>query len=86
MMKKMVTTMMMAMAISLLGILGIIAMYFSSTFIPVYVNGQYIIANQIIRYVIYFILFFTVIISFLISVKLLDKIQKRRRRNARRRR
>ncbi len=36
-----------------LSMVAVIAMYFSTRFIPVYVNGEYILANQLVRYAIY---------------------------------
>jgi len=37
-------------------LLGIIEMYFSSTFLPVYVSEAYVIGNQMLRYELYAVL------------------------------
>lgn len=39
-----------------LAMVGMVAMYLSGKFIPVYVNGKYILANQLMRYALYFVL------------------------------
>lgn len=36
--------------------LGIALMWTSSTFIPIYVWGEYVLANQIVRYLVYIVL------------------------------
>ena len=51
----------MILATMALSMVAVIAMYFSTRFIPVYVNGEYILANQLVRYAIYavwFVIFF----------------------------
>ena len=56
-------------------------MYFSSKFIPVYVNGEYILANQIVRYVLYGVFFVMALyaLAYLVSEPK-KKIRRRRRR------
>lgn len=39
--------------VAILSVFGIVSMYFSGTFLPVYVGNVYVISNQIIRYVLY---------------------------------
>jgi len=41
---------------AVVSVIAIISMYFSSTFLPVYVKGTYVIGNQILRYEVYAIL------------------------------
>lgn len=50
-------------AIALLAILGMIAMFLSSTFLPVYVGASYVIVNRILRYALYAILLVVIILS-----------------------
>lgn len=50
-MKKLIAAIMMFLAM-----VGMVAMYLSNRFIPVYVNGKYILANQLMRYALYFVL------------------------------
>lgn len=54
-------------------------MWFSSKFIPVYVNGEYILANQIVRYAMYIILFVVSLYS-IACLAVSGKRCKRRRR------
>ena len=44
-------------------IIGIVSMYFSNTFLPVYIKDTYVIGNQIVRYELYLILFVAIILS-----------------------
>lgn len=39
-----------------LATIGIIYMYFSSTFLPVYIGSTYVIGNQVLRYMLYAVL------------------------------
>ena len=67
----------------IVSIMLIECMWFSSKFIPVYVNGEYILANQIIRYALYMVLFGMVLytLAYLVSEsKSKKKIRRRRRR------
>ena len=59
--------------------IGMVAMYFSSTFIPVYVNGEYILVNQIIRYVLYALLAGISIYGFADLISPPSKKRRRRR-------
>lgn len=43
--------------IALLTIYLAAGMWLSGTFLPVYIAGQYVIGNQIVRYMLYFLLF-----------------------------
>ena len=54
--------------LSLFSIRGIFFLYFSNTFLPVYVGKTYVIGNQILRYVLYITLAAVVVLS----VKLAD--------------
>lgn len=56
---------------------GIIAMWFSSKFIPVYVNGEYILANQLVRYGLYILI---ALIGGYAFIKATTPIKKRRPR------
>lgn len=71
----------MAALTSLVGMLGMVMMYFSSEFLPVYnIDGEYVLSNQLIRYALYAIL--ACIIAYNIAILLCcDK----KKRNARRR-
>ena len=64
--------------------LGIALMWTSSTFIPVWVNGSYILENQIVRYIVYVVLAIICFIAFAgtiyYSYKLTTAKPKRRRR------
>lgn len=64
----------------------IVAMYTSSTFLPVYIAGKYVLGNQIIRYTLYAILIavdFAGINLFLYAMGFLVKRFRRRiRRNS----
>ena len=58
----------------------IVLMWFSSKFIPVYVNGEYILANQIVRYVLYGVFFVMALYGFAYLVSEEPKKKNRRRR------
>lgn len=73
-MNKITATIMMVAAM-----LVMTAMYFSEKFIPVWVNGEYVLANQIIRYIIYFVLFIVVMYDFAYLISSPNH-QKRRRK------
>ena len=51
-----------------LAMVGMVAMYLSGKFIPVYVNGQYILANQIMRYALYVVLVVTIVYCFAYAI------------------
>ena len=69
----------MAALTSLVGIFGMVMMYFSSEFLPVYnIDGEYVLSNQLIRYALYAIL--ACIIVYNIAILLCcDKKNARRR-------
>lgn len=71
--------------IAALSFSGIFFMWRSATFIPVKVNGQYILANQLVRYIVYIVLTIVCIASFFgtmyYSDKLTAKPKRRRRKN-----
>ena len=62
-MKKILATVTMFLAM-----VGMVAMYLSGKFIPVYVNGQYILANQIMRYALYVALVVTIVYCFAYAI------------------
>lgn len=72
-------------AIVIAALVGIPAMYFSKTFIPVYISGKYVLGNQIVRYIIYLILFALVVLGIKLAAYGLDflikKISKMKRRH-----
>lgn len=49
--------------VATLSVFGIASMYFSETFVPVYVGNVYVISNQIVRYGIYAMLAVITILS-----------------------
>ena len=57
-----------------------LAMYLSSRFIPVYVNGEYVLANRIMRYVLYVIILGIILYSFAYTISPSKKHSKRRPR------
>ena len=62
-MKKIMATVTMFLAM-----VGMVYMYFSSTFVPVYVNGQYIFVNQLMRYALYVVLVVTIVYCFAYAI------------------
>ena len=54
--------------ICLASLIGMGTMYFSSTFLPVWVGNTYVLGNQIVRYELYLIL----LVFIILSVKLTD--------------
>ena len=62
-MKKIMATVTMFLAM-----VGMVYMYFSGTFVPVYVNGQYILANQLMRYALYVALVVTIVYCFAYAI------------------
>lgn len=63
--------------------LGIALMWTSSTFIPVYVWGQYVLANQIVRYLVYIVFAIICFVALKGTIYYFDKMTakpKRRRR------
>ena len=73
--------------IAALSFSGIFFMWRSATFIPVYVNGQYILANKLVRYIVYGVLAIVCIAGFFGTMYYLDiltaKPKRRRRINKR---
>lgn len=49
--------------LSLAAVTGIVKLYFSGTFLPVYVGNTYVVGNQIVRYEIYALLAIVVFLS-----------------------
>lgn len=74
-MNKITATIMM-----MVSIMMICLMWFSSKFVPVYVNGEYILANQIVRYVLYLVFFGMALYGFAYLVAEPKKKNRRRRR------
>lgn len=74
-MKKLFAT-----VLSGLSMAGVLAMYFSSTFVPVYVNGEYVLANQILRYVLYTILIIVIVYTMAYAIAEEDKPQNKKSR------
>ena len=75
-MNKITATIMM-----MVSIMMICLMWLSDKFIPVYVNGEYILANQIVRYVLYLVFFGIALYGFAYLVaEPKKKIRRRRRR------
>lgn len=62
-MKKIMATVTMFLAM-----VGMVYMYFSSTFVPVYVNGQYILVNKLMRYALYVVLVVTIVYCFAYAI------------------
>ena len=74
-MNKITATIMMMVSTMLM-----VCMWFSSKFVPVYVNGEYILANQIVRYVLYLVFFGMALYGFAYLVAEPKKKNRRRRR------
>ena len=74
-MKKIMATVTMFLAM-----VGMVYMYFSSTFVPVYVNGQYILVNQLMRYALYVVLVVTIVYCFAYAISGPSKKHKKRPR------
>lgn len=55
-------------------------MWLSSKFIPVYVNGEYVLANQIVRYILYLVFFGMALYGFAYLASDKEKKNRRRRR------
>lgn len=63
--------------------LGIALMWTSSTFIPIYVWGEYVLANQIVRYLVYIVLAIICFVALKGTIYYWDRLTakpKRRRR------
>lgn len=70
-------------AITELSLIGIILMWHSSTFIPVYVAGKYIMANQVVRYIVYIVLAIIGFVSFFATMYYWDKLTEKPKRHNR---
>ncbi len=64
-------------------IMGIEAMYISEKFIPIYVNGEFILANRIIRLALYGVLL--MLIVYCLSIIIAKSNKKHHKRRPRRR-
>ena len=62
-----------------LAILAGMYMYFSATFLPIYVGGEYILGNRLLRYLLYAILAIVAIVD--VSYLLSAPTKKRRKKN-----
>ncbi len=58
----------------------VVLMWLSDKFIPVYVNGKYILANQVVRYGLYGVFFVMALYGFAYLVSEPKKNRRRRRR------
>ena len=77
---------------TVVGFLGSIAsaflgamMWFSSTFLPVYINGEFVLANRILRSVLYLIIAVVAVSFFALCDYGSDFLLKKVKRNLRRR-
>lgn len=71
--------------VSIISMLGMIFMYFSGKFLPVYVKGTYVVGNQVFRYELYVILFVLTIAAGALSAYGINFLTKKSRKNKRRR-
>lgn len=46
-----------------LSVLAVVLMYYSSTFLPVYIDNTYVLSNQVLRYTLYAALVIVALIS-----------------------
>lgn len=61
--------------------LSVLLMYFSNTFLPVYVGSTYVVGNQLLRYLLYIVLVVIFVASIALieyAIKYLSKKVKRR--------
>ena len=72
---------------SLTLLVGVLAfmMWLSPTFLPVYINGEFVIGNRILRIFLYLVMFAIMIGLFVLANYGLDFLIKKVRRNLRRR-
>ena len=63
--------------------LGILLMWTSSTIIPVYVWGQYVLANQIVRYLVYIVLAIICFVALKGTIYYFDKVTEKPKRHNR---
>lgn len=71
--------------IMILSMLGIEFMFFSGSFLPVYVKGTYVIGNQVLRWEIYLALLMMIIAGLKVCTYGIDFFIKKLRKNKRRR-
>ena len=69
-----------AMTTMIMAFVMVLYMYFSATFLPIYVGGEYVVGNQILRYVLYLILISIVMIDFSYIVNAPTKRRRKKRR------
>lgn len=69
--------------IAALSFSGIFFMWRSATFIPVNVNGKYILANQLVRYIVYGVLAIVCIAGFFGTMYYLDILTAKPKRRLR---
>lgn len=65
--------------------LAMLNMYFSSTFLPIYVKGTYVLGNQVLRYEIYAVLLVIGLLSVVLTDYGMNYLNKKSRKNRRRR-
>ena len=70
---------------SMASFLGMICMYFSGTFLPVYVNDTYVVGNQIVRYELYAVLLVVGILTAILAAYGINFLSKKSHKNRRRR-
>ena len=75
MMNKITATIMM-----MVSTIMVCLMWLSDKFIPIYVNGEYILANQILRYTLYGVFIVMALYGFAYLVSEPEKKNRRRRR------
>lgn len=71
--------------VSVSSILGMIFMYLSGKFLPVYVKGTYVVGNRVLRWELYLILLVLAIAAGVLSAYGIDFLTKKFRKNKRRR-
>lgn len=71
--------------VSVSSMLGMIFMYFSGKFLPVYVKGTYVVGNRVLRLELYIILFVVTIAAGALSAYGIEFLTKKPRKNKRRR-
>jgi uncharacterized membrane protein len=76
--------------IGTVGIIGALVFvgysFFSSTFIPVYVGSTYVLANQLVRYMLYFIALVVIMFSYVLAGYGLDYLIKKFKSHSKKRR
>ena len=72
------------MTVSFSALVGMIFLYFSSTFLPVYVGNTYVVGNQIVRYELYAVLFVVTILAAILAAYGINFLNKKFHKNERR--